>query len=99
MSKLMEQVTEIKRRAHVCPECKGTGNVETHPYVWLKLCGECEGKGQVEAHDIDTLVGVIERLAKPFVASHKTNDVDTAIAVLEADRLVNEGLPEEGGHV
>jgi hypothetical protein len=111
MTKLMEQVKEIQRRAHVCPECEGKKEIEF----------DCEDApdGTVEAPDIDALVGAIEVLEKFLVADwvamdhvlscpvcrDKNSDVcDKGEQLLIAKRyrfiqcqeLVCNGLPGEG---
>lgn len=67
MTKLMEQVKEIQRKAHVCTECKGQKTVIMACSDGWTLeeadCAWCDGTGQVEAPEIDALVKVIEVLA------------------------------------
>lgn len=72
MTKLMEQVKEIQRRAHVCPECEGKKEIEfdcedAPDGIGVVDCWICKD-GTVEAPDIDALVGAIEVLEKFLVA-------------------------------
>jgi hypothetical protein len=50
MSKLVEQIAEIQRRAHVCPECRGAKRIDTPLALGKKMkCWICNGKGSVDA--------------------------------------------------
>ena len=100
MSKLLEQVKALQDEAHTCPRCGGDGvlygQMGYNGCATEYTCYRCNGTKRVPNPGVDKLVKMIEVLTEPFVASHKTNEVNTAIAVLEADRLVNDGLPGDG---
>lgn len=69
--KLIEQVHELQVVAHVCGPCEGTGLVEYGgEKKWdVGTCSTCGGTGRVLAPDIDTLVDIIDVLAKAVVES------------------------------
>jgi RecJ-like exonuclease len=78
MTELLQQVEEIRRKAHVCPECQGKGKVSSHPYGWLVDCKECQGTGEIPAPDTDALCSALVTLAQAVEAEEQKTQAASA---------------------
>lgn len=90
-SKLMQQVEEIRRRAHVCGNCRGAGKTiyamtipmpdgEYKRGSLSEPCCICHGTGQVPALDIDALCSALVTLAQAVEAREEASKAGCAFA-------------------